>query len=149
MAGGKGRQTSDDRVSGGCVTFRGLALATVLLSWPALAVAQTADTAPKGEIATTADSIIDEGAIIVTATRRSESLSDVPIAVSAVSAEALARSGGFDIRALNQLAPSLLISSATSEANGAARIRGVGTVGENPGLESSVALFIACEVRSR
>ena len=94
-------------------------------------MAQTAS--PKGEIATTDDSIIDEGAIIVTATRRSQSLQDVPIAVSAVSAEALQRSGGFDIRALNQLAPSLLISSATSEANGAARIRGIGTVGENPG----------------
>lgn len=129
--------------------FRIVALAAALGLWPAAALAQAADIPPKGEIATTGDSIIDEGAIIVTATRRSESLSDVPIAVSAVSAEALSRSGGFDIRALNQLAPSLLISSATSEANGAARIRGIGTVGENPGLESSVALFIDGVYRAR
>ena len=91
----------------------------------------------------------DANEIIVTATRRSQVLSDVPIAVSAVSAEQLQNSGGTDIRQLNQLAPSLLVSSATNESNGAARIRGVGTVGENPGLESSVAVFIDGVYRSR
>ncbi len=92
---------------------------------------------------------VDANEIIVTATRRSESLSDVPIAVSAVGAEQLRNSGGNDIRQLNQLAPSLLVSSATNESNGAARIRGIGTVGENPGLESSVAVFIDGVYRSR
>ena len=87
--------------------------------------------------------------IIVTATRRSEALADVPIAVSAVTAEALQNSGASDIRSLNQLAPSLLVSSTGSEANGSARIRGIGTVGDNPGLESSVAVFIDGVYRSR
>ena len=54
----------------------------------------------------------DINEIIVTATRRSQVLSDVPIAVSAVGAEQLRNSGGNDIRQLNQLAPSLLVSSA-------------------------------------
>ncbi|MGK2285609.1 TonB-dependent receptor [Pedomonas sp. V897] len=85
---------------------------------------------------------VDLGQIIVTATRRAQALSEVPIAVSAVTAESLERSGVTDIRQLNQLAPSLLVSSTSSEANTAARIRGIGTVGDNPGLESSVALFI-------
>ena len=80
--------------------------------------------------------------IIVTATRRAQALAEVPVAVSAVTAESLARSGVSDIRQLNQLAPSLLVSSTTSEASTSARIRGVGTVGDNPGLESSVAVFI-------
>ncbi|WP_264593806.1 MULTISPECIES: TonB-dependent receptor [unclassified Sphingobium] len=89
------------------------------------------------------------GEIIVTATRRASPLSDVPIAVSAVTAQSLQNSGANDIRQLNQLAPSLLVSSTGSEANGAARIRGVGTVGDNPGLESSVAVFIDGVYRSR
>jgi outer membrane receptor protein involved in Fe transport len=41
------------------------------------------------------------------------------------------------------------VSSATNESNGVARIRGIGTVGENPGLESSVAVFIDGVYRSR
>lgn len=89
------------------------------------------------------------GEIVITATRRSQVLSDVPIAVSAVSAEQLRNSGGSDIRQLNQLAPSLLVSSATNDSSAVARIRGIGTVGENPGLESSVAVFIDGVYRSR
>ena len=50
---------------------------------------------------------------------------------------------------LNQLAPSLLVSSTGTEANGSARIRGIGTVGDNPGLESSVAVFVDGVYRSR
>ena len=59
-------------------------------------------------------------------------------------------SGATDIRQLNQVAPSLLVSSTSSEAGAAvARIRGIGTVGDNPGLESSVGVFIDGVYRSR
>ena len=91
----------------------------------------------------------DSGEILVVAQGRAQLLSDVPVAVSAVSAETLQNSGANDIRQLNQVAPSLLVSSTGSEANGSARIRGIGTVGDNPGLESSVAVFIDGVYRSR
>lgn len=92
----------------------------------------------------------DAGEIIVTATRRNEALSDVPLAVSAVTAQTLENSGVADIRQLTQVSPSLLVSSTSSEAGaGVARIRGVGTVGDNPGLESSVAVFVDGVYRSR
>ena len=92
----------------------------------------------------------DEGTIIITATRRNEALSDVPLAVSAVTAETMRNSGATDIRQLTQVSPSLLVSSTSSEAGaGTARIRGIGTVGENPGLESSVGVFIDGVYRSR
>ena len=107
--------------------------------------AQT-DVAPADNVATEAT---DEGDIIITAQGRTQVLQDVPIAVSAVSAESLQNSGASDIRQLNQLAPSLLVSSTGSEANGSARIRGIGTVGDNPGLESSVAVFVDGVYRSR
>ena len=92
----------------------------------------------------------DTSEIVVTATRRNEALSDVPLAVSAVTAETLQNSGASDIRQLTQVSPSLLVSSTSSEAGaGVARIRGIGTVGDNPGLESSVAVFIDGVYRSR
>jgi iron complex outermembrane recepter protein len=91
----------------------------------------------------------DPGEIIVTAQGRRQVLQDVPIAVTAVGGEEMKNSGATDIRQLNQLAPSLLVSSTGTEANGSVRIRGIGTVGDNPGLESSVAVFIDGVYRSR
>nr|WP_233995714.1 TonB-dependent receptor [Erythrobacter sp. SD-21] len=87
--------------------------------------------------------------IVVTAQGRAQNLADVPVAISAVSSETLENSGTSDIRELNQVAPSLLVSSTGNEANGSARIRGIGTVGDNPGLESSVAVFVDGVYRSR
>lgn len=95
-----------------------------------------------------ADTAIGEE-IVVTAQGRAQVLADVPVAISAVSAAQLQNSGANDIRQLNQLAPSLLVSSTGTEANASPRIRGIGTVGDNPGLESSVVVFIDGVYRSR
>ena len=116
-------------------SFAALALAS--LAVPAFAQ----DTPPADDA--------EDPEIVVTAQGRSQLLSDVPVAISAVNAEALQNSGANDIRQLNQVAPSLLVSSTGSEANGSARIRGIGTVGDNPGLESSVPVFIDGVYRSR
>lgn len=110
--------------------------------------AQQGTTAEAASRESAAD-VYDPNVIIVTATRRARPLSKVPVAISAVTAEAMQNSGASDIRQLNQLAPSLLVSSTGTEANGAARIRGIGTVGDNPGLESSVAVFIDGVHRAR
>ena len=93
---------------------------------------------------------VDTGDIVITATRRNEALSDVPMAVSAVTAQTLEYTGATDIRQLNQVAPSLQVFSTSSEGGAArANIRGIGTVGDNPGLESSVGIFIDGVYRSR
>src|SRR5215212_11371194 len=69
----------------------------------------------------------ETGDIVITATRRNEALSDVPMAVSAITSETLENTGATDIRQLNQVSPSLLVSSTSSEAGaGVARIRGIG-----------------------
>ncbi len=125
--------------------------ASWLLSVGALAIATPVfaqDVTPAG--AEVAADDFQQGEIVVTATRRASPLSDVPIAVSAITAQSLQYSGASDIRQLNQLSPSLLVSSSSTEATGGgARIRGIGTVGDNPGLESSVATFIDGVYRSR
>jgi outer membrane receptor protein involved in Fe transport len=115
-----------------------LSVACLALAVPSLAHAQELPQADD-----------DDEEIVVTAQGRSQLLSDVPVAISAVNAETLQNSGANDIRQLNQVAPSLLVSSTGSEANGSARIRGIGTVGDNPGLESSVPVFIDGVYRSR
>ncbi|RDV03093.1 TonB-dependent receptor [Sphingorhabdus pulchriflava] len=120
-------------------TVFALSAATCALVMPTFAYAQD-------EAAEAAE---DEVEIVVTAQGRSQLLSDVPVAISAVNAETLQNSGANDIRQLNQVAPSLLVSSTGTEANGSARIRGIGTVGDNPGLESSVPVFIDGVYRSR
>jgi iron complex outermembrane recepter protein len=119
----------------------GVSLAVAAVSAPAMAqdAADAADTTVED----------DSSEIVVTAQGRAQRLADVPVAISAVNAETLTNSGANDIRQLNQVAPSLLVSSTGSEANGSARIRGIGTVGDNPGLESSVPVFIDGVYRSR
>ncbi len=121
-----------------------VSLAAIAMT-PSAASAQTTPAAdPQADEAET-----NQADIIVTAQGRAQQLADVPVAISAVNAESLKNSGANDIRQLNQLAPSLLVSSTGSEANGSARIRGIGTVGDNPGLESSVPVFIDGVYRSR
>ena len=123
------------------------ALAAALAFTPTAAFAQDVGE-PDADLVEGAD-VEDQNVIIVTAQGRSQVLADVPVAVSAVSGETLQNSGASDIRELNQVAPSLLVSSTGNEANGSARIRGIGTVGDNPGLESSVAVFVDGVYRSR
>jgi iron complex outermembrane recepter protein len=88
--------------------------------------------------------------ILVTASDRGQRALDLPVAVSVVPGESLRDSGAFDIRGLAQLSPSLLVSSSSNEAGGGgARIRGIGTVGDNAGLESSVATYVDGVYRAR
>src|SRR4051812_29413082 len=83
---------------------------------------------------------VDTSDIIITATRRNEALSDVPMAVSAVNAQTLEYTGATDIRALNQVAPSLQVFSTSSEAGAArANIRGIGTVATTPASKARSA----------
>ncbi|MCY3927417.1 MAG: TonB-dependent receptor plug domain-containing protein [Acidobacteria bacterium] len=81
--------------------------------------------------------------ITVTATKREQSLQDVPIAVTAITSLQIERAGMLDIRDLPTLASSFNMNSSQTESQGTTlRIRGVGTTGNNIGLESSVGVFL-------
>lgn len=88
--------------------------------------------------------------IIVTATLRAADVQDIPIAVTAVSPDQLDRQNVQDIKALTSISPSFNIQSSQTETQGTSiRIRGVGTTGNNTGLESSVGVFIDGVYQSR
>jgi outer membrane receptor protein involved in Fe transport len=87
--------------------------------------------------------------IIVTAQKREQNIQDVPVSVMAMSAQELQDAGVKDIKNLQVLAPGVTVTSTTSENVTTARIRGIGTVGDNPGLESSVGVIIDGVYRAR
>tara|TARA_R110002110_G_scaffold333755_2_gene544491 strand:- start:54658 stop:56925 length:2268 start_codon:yes stop_codon:yes gene_type:complete len=81
--------------------------------------------------------------VVVTARRRSENLQDVPIAVTALSGDALRLRGATDISELAQMIPSVTLepSRATSTTL-TAFIRGVGQQDPLAGFEQGVALYL-------
>lgn len=87
--------------------------------------------------------------ITVTAQKREQGIQDVPVAVSAYNAELLEDSGIRDFKDLMVIAPGLNVTSTSNEFVTTARIRGIGTVGDNPGLESSVGIVIDGVPRAR
>ena len=116
------------------VLTRALLLALVGLVQAPLALAQ--DSGAGEEEASTLDKII------VTAQKREEALQDVPVVVTALSEKMLKDNGVRDIKDLQQIVPGLTVTSTQSESLTTARIRGIGTVGDNAGLESSVGVVI-------
>ncbi|HZY32626.1 MAG TPA: TonB-dependent receptor [Rhodanobacter sp.] len=87
--------------------------------------------------------------ITVRAQKREELLQDVPITMATLPEQLLQDTGVRDIKDLQTLVPTLFVTSTTSETQTTARIRGVGTVGDNPGLESSVGIVIDGVPRAR
>ena len=108
--------------------------------------AQTTETAQKVE----PSPATGESEIIVTATRRDQTLISVPIAVTAVTAEEIDAAQIRNTQDLARIAPGLVITTAASEATAAViRLRGVGTSGNNLGLEGSVGVFVDGVYRAR
>ncbi|QOW18817.1 TonB-dependent receptor [Lysobacter ciconiae] len=87
--------------------------------------------------------------ITVTAQKREEALQDVPIVINVLDEQLLQDAGVHDIKDMQVLVPGLTVTSTQSAAQTTARIRGIGTVGDNAGLESSVGIVIDGVYRSR
>ena len=87
--------------------------------------------------------------IVVLATKRPESLFDVPVAVTAYSNEQLQAAQVRDVRDLQIVAPTLVVNSSSGSTQTIFTIRGIGTPGQNTGLEQSVGVFIDGVYRGR
>ena len=87
--------------------------------------------------------------LTVTAQKREEALQDVPLSVTALDERLLRDNNVRDIKDMQILVPGLTVTSTQNEAITTARIRGIGTVGDNVGLESSVGVVIDGVYRPR
>ncbi|MGB3846227.1 TonB-dependent receptor [Sphingopyxis sp. YF1] len=108
----------------------------------AMLFAATALTAPGLAFAQDAAAPQDQGGleeIIVTAQKRAEGLSDVPISISAVSGKQIENYGQTNLEQISSSVPNLKITQ-TAIANRIA-IRGIAS-GDNKGFEQSVAMFV-------
>ena len=79
--------------------------------------------------------------VVVTARKRSESVQDVPLTVTAVSQEGLRANGVVSIEQLTAVTSGLTVSRNPNNV-ASFRIRGLGTGGGSESFEQSVALFI-------
>lgn len=115
------------------------------LAWAPAASAETQrpDAGADAEIASTLDEII------VTATKRPEALFDVPVAVTAYTAEQIEAAQVRDLRDMTLIAPALSVNTSGGATQTTLTIRGVGTAGQNTGLEQSVGVFIDGVYRGR
>lgn len=80
------------------------------------------------------------GEIIVTARKRDERLMDVPVAISALSGEALDRYATSSLTAISERVPQLVIGESTNQAGGSINLRGIGAGLANPSTEQAVTL---------
>ncbi len=87
--------------------------------------------------------------ILVTATKREQTLQDVPVAVSVTTGETLERAQIRDLKDLQMVVPSLRVTQLQSSANTNFIIRGFGNGANNAGIEPSVGVFIDGVYRSR
>jgi outer membrane receptor protein involved in Fe transport len=132
------------------MTLRNLLLGATMLcasATPAFAFAQ--DAAPADETAVAVDDTDYGNDIIVTASKRSQTLQDTPVAVSVTSAAQLEESQIRDLIDLQTAVPSLRVSQLQSSANTNFIIRGFGNGANNAGIEPSVGVFIDGVYRSR
>jgi outer membrane receptor protein involved in Fe transport len=111
--------------------------------------ALTAFAAPAYAQEETADESRTLQTVTITATKREQTLQDVPIAVSVVDDATIERAVIVDLNDLQSIVPSLSVSQLQSSSNTNFVIRGFGNGANNAGIEPSVGVFIDGVYRSR
>jgi iron complex outermembrane recepter protein len=115
------------------------------------AMAQTTEATPPAQAGGQTDdggSVSNED-IIVTASKREQTLQEVPISVSVTPAETIERAQIRDVIDLQTVVPSLRVSQQQSSGATNFIIRGFGNGANNAGIEPSVGVFIDGVYRSR
>lgn len=114
-----------------------VALAAILFSGPALAQDGAAEQIPE------MDETTGIGEIIVTARRRSESLQNTPVAITAISPAQLESKGTLDIGDLQGTAPNLLITQQPTGSSAAnISIRGIAFADVEKSFDPAVGIYV-------
>jgi len=80
--------------------------------------------------------------ITVTANKREQAMQDVPISMAALQSDFLEDSGITEFNQIQQFVPNLKIDPSTDARSTSIRIRGIGSIGNNAGVDPSVGVFI-------
>jgi outer membrane receptor protein involved in Fe transport len=118
-------------------------VASVAFLMPTTVMAQDEEPADEPEL------VASGNLIIVTASKREQTLQDTPIAVSVTTGETLERAQIRDLIDLQTVSPSLRVSQLQNAASTTFIIRGFGNGANNFGIEPSVGVFIDNVFRSR
>ena len=127
-------------------------VAAIALLTPAAVLAQDApvdNSAADGDEFTGDEEFSSGNQIIVTATKREQTLQEIPVAVSVTTAETLEREQIRDLKDLQTVVPSLRVTQLQSAVNTNFIIRGFGNGANNAGIEPSVGVFVDGVYRSR
>lgn len=139
------RHVTDIRKQGGStrslktILSLGVGMAAIALSAPAVAQDTTDDGDGTRKLQT----------VTITATKREQTLQDVPIAVSVVDDAVIEKAEIIDMFDLQSVVPSLQVTQNQSSQNTTFSVRGFGNGSNNVGVEPSVGVFIDGVYRSR
>jgi len=139
-------------VSGAAGSYRFTLMAgaaTLAFASPGVAFAQAIDSDDADELALELENQNASNQIIVTASKREQTLQEVPIAVSVTSGEVLELAQIRDVLDLQTVTPSLRVSQLQTSSASTFIIRGFGNGDNNFGVEPSVGVFIDGVFRSR
>lgn len=87
-----------------------------------------------------AQSVIEE--VVVTAQKREENISDVPVAVSVLGRQQIESSFSSNLEELQALVPSVSFRTGNTTRNSALTVRGIGTISFSVGAEPSVSTVV-------
>jgi len=102
---------------------------------------EAADTEEGQEATEEKPSLVAKGEIVVTATRTERRMVDVPISMSAFSAESIEETGVREVRELAEFIPNTQISQ-SNDFRTFVTIRGVGTDSRNIGFDTRVGVYV-------
>ncbi|MDO9607986.1 MAG: TonB-dependent receptor [Brevundimonas sp.] len=120
--------------------YTSILLASAALS--GLAAPVWAQQTPAASTQTNDPTVYALNEVVVTAQKREQRLQDVPVAVTALTAETLENRNVTEVADVARLAPSLTVTESGQATNNSINIRGIGTSAFSIGIESAVAAVV-------